>query len=375
MSLFTVISTMSEMISAIRSPDGVETGLSKTINTITSNKELLDFDGNICKFVNSLSVEPIIITTEAARRSPIYHEVLENKVSVFTSYYLQAFKILTDVYGKDVKFSIGVLNNRNTSMISRLSYFDDLFDISKECLISHEENNSNVNDGMNNKHMKQKGISGLKGFVDKTYEKIGYRFLEVNVRVADKDIIVPISIRPMVIESTISNIVALISPEDYTKSFKHRWREWRSGGLTLAEFLFCGDLVKEYKKNKLKDKDDLINITTDRNIDAIKAVASKGTYKFSRHYNMFLLGNDDVKPINALVKGDIFKPAFREKFLDAGNAIISTVLNDDYERATMMISDLYADTIIPYNRLKNNSKNPDYTQLMQLLLQNKTLQF
>lgn len=373
MSLFTVIGTMCELIGNIRDSGALD--VQKTLNTVTSNKDLLQFDGNICKFVNSLSVEPIIITTEAARRSPIYHEVLETKVSVFTSYYLQAFKILTDVYGKDVKFSIEILNNRNSGMISRLSYFDDLFDISKECLVSYEDHDKPDKSNKNDERHKPQGISGLKGFVEKTYDKIGYRLIEATVKVKDQYITVPISIRPMIIESTISNIVALISPEDYTKSFKYRWREWRSGGITLAEFLFCGDLIKEYKKNRLKDKDDLIDLTTDRNIDAIKTVASKGTYKFSRHYNMFLLGNDDVKSINALVKGDIFKPAFREKFLDAGNAIISTVLNDDYERATMMISDLYSDTIVPYNRLKNNSKNPDYTQLMQLLLQNKTLQF
>lgn len=365
MSLFTVFSTVNDIVDFVKDPgESIKGEINNIKDNLKNSRDLLEFDGNICKFVNSLSVEPVIVTTELAQRSPIYYNVLETMVSVFTSYYLQAFRILTDIYGKNVRLSIGLLNNRNSRMLSRLSYFDDLLDLSQECLISKEANKTNIQ---------------FKGNIDKTYDKIGNRFIEVEVRVDNNKngvtIKVPITVRPVVIESTISNIVALISPEDYNKSFMHRWREWRSGGISLMDFIFSGDLVKEYRKNKLKDKDDLLNITTQYNVDAIKSIPLKGGLKFSRHYNMFLMGHEDVRAINNVVKGDIYKPAFRERFLDAGNAIINTVLNDDYERATMMICDLYADTIVPYNRLKDSSKNPDYSQLMQLLLQNKTLQF
>ena len=117
MSIFATLSTVLGLVKSHADVDKVKDIVTDTILDATGNKpmDLYKANGNIVKLVNSLSVEPIIITTEAARRSPAYKSSVNMMLDIFSGYYLQAFQIMTELHGLDAKLAISLLNNRNNS--------------------------------------------------------------------------------------------------------------------------------------------------------------------------------------------------------------------------------------------------------------------
>ena len=93
MSIFATLSTVLGLVKSHADVDKVKDIVTDTILDATGNKpmDLYKANGNIVKLVNSLSVEPIIITTEAARRSPAYKSSVNMMLDIFSGYYLQAF--------------------------------------------------------------------------------------------------------------------------------------------------------------------------------------------------------------------------------------------------------------------------------------------
>ena len=44
----------------------------------------------------------------------------------------------------------------------------------------------------------------------------------------------------------------MIEPRDMKKSFIYRLDEYKSGAIKFRDLIFAGDLIKSYKKNKIK---------------------------------------------------------------------------------------------------------------------------
>ena len=352
-------------------------------------------DGNIVRLVNSLSVEPLIFTTENARRSPAYRSAVNMMLDMFSGYYIQAFKILTEIYKLDAQLTISLLNNRNTpKFVSNNNYVADLFS-NESFLISKEKND----DGITTKELaRTKGISST----DDMRSWYGQRSLEISITVAvsrfadeyneetktkskklvDKDsytMIIPITVRAQVWEVSVDDIINFMEPTNSVdKGFMARWREWRSGGISLVDLLFARDLVAEYRKNKIKDSDDIMAVLNKRKTTALKKKFNHGTRGFEGLYSMILMSDDDMVRFNSFVKGDITKPKFKEILLDAASSMLYCSLNDDYERAAFHITDTQLETVIPFNKLEKTAgknSNNDMVELVKAILSGRPMTF
>lgn len=366
MSLVSVISTIVDVVDKVANSAPIETNLRDHLG---SNVDILKTDGNIIKLLNSLSVNPLILTTAEARRSPAYKDTINASIDLFSGFYLQAFNVLTNVYGKDVNLAINVLNNglNGPSSIGRENFLNDLFDISKECLISKEDN-ANIS------------TSRPYNFKDQDSFHMEFRNLEIRINIANdrdkKEIVVPIIVKAMVVETTIENILNAANPYSQDKKFIARWREWRSGGITLSDFIFGTDLIKEYRKGKLKDEDDIIKMTNKRNVSSNAKLIKNGALGYEGNYAIIIAGSNDVNTINTFVKGDIFKERFKEEFLNNTQSLILNILDDDYERSIFMIDEIYSDTKVPYNKLNKGKKDGnDYTEIVKALMAGRSVGF
>lgn len=327
-----------------------------------ANNKLGAADGNIVRLVNTLSVEPIIFTTENARRSSAYRSAVNMMLDIFSGYYIQAFHILTEIYKLDASLSISVLNNRNVA-ISKNSYVSDLFS-NESFLISKEK---------------------LPSIVDDIRSWYGQRALEITVNVngsnteESKSLIIPITVRAQVWEVSVDDIINYMEPTNsIDKGFMARWREWRSGGISLVDLLFARDLVAEYRKNKIKDSEDIMAVVNKRKVTALVKKASHGYKGFEGLYSMILMSDDDMVRFNSFVKGDITKPKFKETLLDAASAMLYCSLNDDYERAAFYITDTQLETVIPFNKLEKTAgknSNNDMVELVKAILSGRPMTF
>lgn len=368
MGIIATITTAFQLLSlnnAIK--DGVKGKASEKIdNMIGFNKqgELFKANGNIVKLVNSLSVEPIILTTEAARRSPAYKNAVNMMLDMFSGYYLQAFQIMTELHGLDAKLAISTLNNRNNSYISKNNYLADLF--SKESFLIAKENVSS---------------KFLENDMRSWYEQ---RTLEVAITTKvddekEKTVTIPIIVRAQVVESDFKTILNFMEPKtNHDKSFLSRFREWRSGGISLMDLLFVQDLRAEYRKNKLQDKDDILSMVNTRFKSSMLKKFNNGIKGFEGLYTMLLISETETKEFSNFVKGDISKPKFKEDLLKAASAIMYCALDDDYERAAFFITDTQVETVVPFKKLdkkagKNNSD--DMIEIVKAILSGRPMAF
>lgn len=428
-------------INAVRNGESMKSHVDNAINRL----ELLEISGSLARLVNSMSVNPIIITTEEARRSPAYNDAIKVQIDIFCAFYLSAFKLLTDVYGIGAKMAIGALNTGVQSVYGKFlageSYIENLFSsspikISSEASIKlkNKTNIVSIKDGETKKTLTEGNydiLTEVNKIKDSVVEKVQYRQLELVIDITtgrtvnrefekkekvwdrdpdgrliiDKDgnakstdeinslkldeeyskikkIVIPILVKTSVIETDLKNISALIRPFDSEKSFINRWREWRSGGISFLDFLFCGDLIKEYRKDKFKDKEDLLSIinrrTATSTIKSMKMINGKmsGLAGFEDKYNMFLIGKEDLRTLSALTKQDLTRAAGKQKFLDQAHGLLYGVLDDDYERLSIFIDDFQQETKTSYKAISGKKDGQiDMTELMKALMMGRPMAF
>lgn len=374
MSIVATIGTVVGLLKNFKHIDDVKDKIKDTVgNTVLGPmnpnvpQDLYRTHGNIVKLVNSLSVEPIIITTEAARRSPAYKSAVNMTLDIFSGYYLQAFQIMTELYGLDTKLAISLLNNRGSSYISKQNYLADL--LSKESFLISKESDSK--------------IKLLDNDVRSWYEQ---RTLEVSITGIkdpnnnnDMTITIPVIIRAQVLETDVKSILNFMQPTTtHDKSFISRFREWRSGGISLMDLIFVQDLRAEYRKNKIQDKDDMLSVINRRKASAYMKQANSGIRGFEGLYNMLLIHESDAREFNNFIKGDITKPKFKEDLLKAASSILYCSLDDDYERAAFFITDTQLETVVPFKKLdKKAGKNSsdDMIEIVKAILAGRPMTF
>lgn len=367
MSIFATLSTVMSLVKNYDNIDKVKDIVTDTILDASGSKpmDLYKANGNIVKLVNSLSVEPIIITTEAARRSPAYKSSVNMMLDIFSGYYLQAFQIMTELHGLDARLAISLLNNRNNGYISKQNYLSDLLN-TESFLISKESDSK---------------AKFLDNDIRSWYEQ---RTLEVSIDVKDSNgksmvVTIPVIIRAQVLETDIKSIMNFMQPTTtHDKSFLARFREWRSGGISLMDLIFVQDLRAEYRKNKIQDKDDMLAIINNRATTSYAKKITSGIRGFEGLYNMLLIHESDTRELNNFIKGDITKPKFKEDLLKAASSILYCSLDDDYERAAFFITDTQLETVVPFKKLdKKAGKNSsdDMIEIVKAILAGRPMTF
>jgi hypothetical protein len=367
MSIFATLSTVMSLVKNYDNVDKVKDIVADTILDASGSKpmDLYKANGNIVKLVNSLSVEPIIITTEAARRSPAYKSSVNMMLDIFSGYYLQAFQIMTELHGLDARLAISLLNNRNNSYISKQNYLSDLLN-TESFLISKESDSK---------------TKFLDNDIRSWYEQ---RTLEVSIDVKDSNgksmvVTIPVIIRAQVLETDIKSIMNFMQPTTtHDKSFLARFREWRSGGISLMDLIFVQDLRAEYRKNKIQDKDDMLAIINNRSKSSYAKQITSGIKGFEGLYNMLLIHESDTRELNNFIKGDVSKPKFKEDLLKAASSILYCSLDDDYERAAFFITDTQLETVVPFKKLDKKagkSSSDDMIEIVKAILAGRPMTF
>lgn len=184
-------------------------------------------------------------------------------------------------------------------------------------------------------------------------------------------LVIPITIKTYVIYTKVEQIVNMIEPQDMKKSFLYRLDEYKSGAIKFRDLIFAGDLIKSYKKNKLKDKDNLLQLMSNRNMTSANKSIKYGKEGFEKFYNMIVITADEVPLFKRSVGGDIEKPNYKDKFLNMVRGLLFTVVDLDYERISVYIKDLTGKSDISFNGLKRK-KDGDFqlTDFLKTMMNN-----
>lgn len=367
------------------------TVFSSVLNTMNdsnfkTNVDLIRSNGSLTKLLSKFVIEPVIICSKGTKQSVVFDKLLQLQVDIFSSFYFQAFKILTDVNGLDSKFAFDVLSTDNNIILDKVGgsfigiedykvgSINDLFGNRKFLNISNEANNDKEDSKIYNVKNDSDNDT-LRGLLQKTFN------IDINLKTSDgnKTIQIPIIVKALIIVTDTKNILNMLQPNSKEKTFWYRFNEFRAGAISFKELVLCGDLIKEYKDNRIKDKDGLMEILEYRKNNSVQRgllnanITSMG---FERNYNMLLLTSDDKPYFDKHIGGNIVNEKNKQKLLSEAFSLTATIIDEDYERVNIYTRDIRGSSDIGFkvlNKRKNDSG--DLGDIMKSLLLSKPMSF
>jgi hypothetical protein len=374
--------------------------------------QLMRADGSMLKLLNNFIVEPVCVVSKNLKDDEIIDKVLGLHTDMFTGFYMQAYSVLTSIYGKDTSVSIDVLGTDNGGLervflrgasialedrdfLGELMHED--FNLSTE-KVSNDQHNSQyvdqsvIDNSTYNTETKSSGggkansiVGTHEGFKDLYIPNAIQRTIEVTITTPGVDsngnrgasattITVPVTIKTHVIYTDIDNIINVLKPNSDDKGFFNRIDEYRAGAISMADLVFTGDIIKQYKENKLKDSDKLLELIQARKLSANSKMADKQSPfpGFEKYYNMYIITAEDKIVIEKHLKGKLSKAKYKQKFLDQAYGLSITDMDQDYERVQMMMRDIRGTTDLTYKTVSKTDKNgSDTDELVKALMANK----
>lgn len=185
---------------------------------------------------------------------------------------------------------------------------------------------------------------------------------------------ITIMVKANVIFTNLENIKNMIAPNSKKNSFFYRLDEYKAGAIKFRDLVLGTDLIKAYKQNKLKDRDDLIGLLRRRESSANSKAISAGMIGFEKYYNMLVLSVADKEILDKVIGGDIYKKNYKERFLTEARALSFTVLDEDYERVMVEFKDLNGRSDINYKSLKKQ-KESNIEDFLKVMMNNNSPTF
>lgn len=439
--------------------------------------------GTLTGITKNLIVEPTIITTPNVRNSKVFDNLISLNINLFTSFYIQAFQILSDVLGQrpieaidilstnkytgaamerytrnkvydfllnkealdtpmclgDIDFTnpIFLLNQEDRNELKTLLEYTVELDMNMEAnppinigaivnaaarraqqarqsvqpqppqppQVNNNQNNNNGkgnnNNGNNNNNTPVDRVTArsltrekitdridmYRKQADAMYESLNQVLVRsINVKArragsgggasAGDEYIIPITIVGTIKVVPVEEIIVAISNYDYKKSFTYRYREWRSGGISLADLVFASDLIQEYKKNKLsKDSKLMSDIEMKKRASGIRQTVT-GTVGAEVSYNMVQVTDYELEMIEKAYNKKLDSYNNRNGFLKVLNAHNLSVVDDDAERVQIYIADIQGAMDIGFNKLmKREDKDINMLELFRAMSNNTAPRF
>ena len=224
--------------------------------------------GSITKLLKTLIVEPTIIVSEEAKTSRAFDQAVNTSLNIFSSFYLQAFQILTQLNGKSGVEAIDILstNNYKTNDLlkisasklggSALGYAANAagYTLTTESFKTPTTLNQ-LDFTAPTMVLDQESIDAYKVNLEadtarekesKELNSACIKVLEITIsRENNERIKIPITVAATIKTVPQKELIKVVEDSNAKNSFLARWYEYRSGGITLGDFLFCGDLIKE----------------------------------------------------------------------------------------------------------------------------------
>ena len=187
---------------------------------------------------------------------------------------------------------------------------------------------------------------------------------------------IPVTVKLAVIFTSTENLVNMVTSENDEYSFSSRLDSYKAGAISMADFFMATDLIKRYKKHKLKDKDGLMAINKSRELSSNSKIISNGFAGFEKYYNMYILSPEDKAAVSKSVGSNILSSSGKDKFLSRSAGISVTVVDPDYERISLQIKDIRGKTDLSFKKaIKKDKNDSDYGEVIKALMANKAPAF
>jgi len=365
------------MISLVDAIKAVDMLLGSDLTPDKKQAEVFYSNGSMIKLINKFIVTPNIIVSNSVKDSKVMDSVIEHNVSLFASLYTQVFTTLVSIHGLKADVAFELLSSDYETMFTNLPVAEDnTFDNVVNSLsddiaflpgleASSDKDNEDRKKGRKFRSTSKQDKEGI--------NKLITREIEIEITVDRKTVVIPAMIRANVIYTKFNNIENMLGKED-GESFLDRIDDYRAGAITMSDLIFATDLINDYKKRRISDRDDLIREMRLRELNSTSKFAKHGVSGYSKFYQMMVIGSEDVVRIEKKLRGSIHKPRVKEAFLDATSSLTLSVIDNDYERVVIFVNDLRGSIDLSFNEIKKKDKKEEtMEELLKVLMTTRSL--
>lgn len=386
--------------------------------------DLYNYTGSIFKegtsIVSLLSpfiIEPTIFVTNSIKNDnpDLLSRAIAEQIDIFCGFYTMAFKVMSElsgtkddlvlrklgsnqvpssllqnvggavntglkIYGKGKAVEASAKNaftmfttegyNGNDSGMMR---FNEASLLSTAFNISNESNGTEIIP--NSKALSESVGAGtmIRFFEIKTSRK--FKAKDSN-ELTSKEVVIPIMVRAHVVFADAEDILDVFELKSPKNSFTQRYWKWRSGGISFKEFIFCTDLINQYRERKINGKTTIQDILSEKNFNATKEAITRGDGKgFSSYYNLYVMSNSDAEYIEKTLKGRFDNPNFTQSALAKLQAMELMILDTEYGMGQMFIHNMPEPSIFQLDKMGKRKENSDLGDLLKSLYANRPPMF
>jgi len=385
--------------------------------------------GSITKLLSSFIVEPIAIVDSSLRTEEHIDKILELNADIFSGYFAQAFDVLVKVYGVDHRTVLDLLSTNKSALSgalsseSKIASIDELLDDNTDILsietktlndIEEEEEikakvRDKYNEAADNRRKKAKEEEDdrrNKAKIDEEKRKTTQNIKESNLKtqmdyltkptelIDDKNIssivqkkinieilltrsgIAHTIVIPMLIKLDVrfvspKHILDVVDSKGNDKKFSYRLDEYRAGAISLSDLVFGNDLIRKYKSNQLQDHNELLDIINAKVANANAKLVTRMGVGYEKYFNLLIVSTATKASMERAVKGKLIKTKYKEKVLEQTNALMLTVVDEDYERVIIYTKDIDGVSDITFKSLAKGSKDGGMNDIFKSLVGNR----
>lgn len=320
----------------------VSEGLGSIGKEVSKKGDVLLSNGSMGSFLENFIITPRIVISNTLRDNDDITNIIDLNMDTFVTMYTRTFDILLRVYGYDQQFALRTLGSGTTFTLESESEVlgeVSLEDCASKCTfpldLSLEDNKINI----------------------------ATREVELSATVIDKDkgtahdFKLTVLVRASIVYTDSVDIKEAIDTNGDRVSFSYRLDEYRSGLISLNNLIFSNDLIKKYKKSRLKDKGDFLKEIEVRRRKNVKSLSIRQTVDFSKMYQMIIISKSELKIAEKILGGKIDKNRFKDKLLNNTLSMAITVMDDDYEMVDVYLEGIPDKLELSYKSLRKGDKS------------------
>lgn len=159
-------------------------------------------------------------------------------------------------------------------------------------------------------------------------DKYGLPVKEID---SHKSLVIPMIIRANIKFVNINEIAAVCSSKDKSKSFMARYHEWKSGGISLLELIFCSNLIKQDKMDKLNKDSSLLKDIEQANFASEIRKKLTGFKGFETMYSSLVITAEEIDYLSKINNTD-YEGKAKNQLLSMLNGFMLVVIDTNTVR-------------------------------------------
>lgn len=360
----------------------IQTGLStvaKIFNTVKDNTTAYYGNTSLPEATKLCRVEPLTIVSRDLLNKPETKTVLNAQLSIFAAQYLQAIDLLTKVQDVEVVRILDKLNPDRDEMGFLMSNPSDKkfgfesYDYMNAEKYAHRLPTASMpaleasGGGDSSQSVELDTLANL-SFGRLINVKIQYN-KEGNEDKA-RSVTVPMNIRLMVSSVPNDTISKIMTYKNQDLSLIERIHTARSGRIEfIRDLVFCRDLIDEYKRATIHDKNNILSEITRRANNAKKFGLLTGNPSLVVASTLFVISDTVARDIQEKLGGKLDNPRVRDIAFENTYAMMIAVVSAEWETVTFYTRGIARGATFSFKELEGKTKGngPDIGDLLKAL--------